>query len=235
MNTGEKLEVIADAVYEKGKEDTIKTLWDAITNKGKKTVGTRMFNECDFTEIQELPYVWKCTSGNMSQMFYNYQGKKLPNPEYVDLSYLPENNTSLYTNSLCAWYSSTNIGGVTDAVFPDYGIPAPNSCESWFSHATALGTIEVLRVHKSTTFKSTFATNSGFFLNLVNITFEGEIGQDLDMSKCPKLSAESLDNIVSHLYDYSTEAPNTHTLMLHADCWTDELKARVEALGWKTA
>ena len=76
MNTGEKLEVIADAVYEKGKEDTIKTLWDAITNKGKKTVGTRMFNECDFTEIQELPYVWKCTSGNMSQMFYNYQGKK---------------------------------------------------------------------------------------------------------------------------------------------------------------
>mgnify|MGYP003300862649 CR=1 FL=1 len=214
MSIDKKFEVIADAVYEKGIDDGVKAMWDAMTNKGTKTVGTRMFNETDFTNVQELPYTWKCTSGNMQYMFYNYQGKKLPNPKYVDLSYLPENNNANHTNSLCQYYSFDNCG-IKDAIFPDYGIPASNHCESWFASATALGTIEVLRVHEGTTFKNTFSTgNATSMLNLMNITFEGVIGQELNMAKCPLLTDASLQNIAEHLKEFSS--PNSAVLTLHA-------------------
>ena len=69
-----------------------------------------------------------------------------------------------------------------------------------------LKTIEKLTVSANTKFTTIFQDSTA----LKNITFEGEIGQDLDVSPCTKLTKASIENIVNHLSD--TASGKTLTL-----------------------
>lgn len=229
MSIAEKFEVIADAVYDKGIDDGVIKLWDAMTAKGEKATCIRTFNETDFTDMQELPYVWKPSSGNFQYAFYNYRGTKLPNPKYLDLSALPLNENTNHSAYFCASWSSTLT---KEGVFPDYGIPARNFYDCWFTSSGALKTIEILRTNENTSFKDTFRLT----LNLENITFEGVIGKNIDFKDCPLLTIESLNNIIDHLKEFPTE--NSANITLHADSKAllgTEGLARILAKGWSYA
>ncbi len=197
-NMDEGVNEVYEAGENTGYDKGILAMWDAMTAKGARSTGRRVFNESDFTDIETLPYPFKPID-NIVQMFYNYRGRKLPRPQYIDLSLpsLPTNNNEDHCDGFCQWWAIPNI--VTDGVFYDYGLPALNTYYGSFSYSSSLGTIEVLRCHENTKFPNTFYSTR----NLVNITFEGVIGQDLNMSSCTKLSTDSQKNIITHLKNFT--------------------------------
>lgn len=218
-NIADKLTTIAEnqqKIYDKGKED----MWSRITVNGTRKNYTRAFNNQDFSGETVPDNLIPRESS--SQMFYNYAGTEYPLG--VDLSNVPSDVAANASTTAALYSWSIHITYIYDMK-----LPAPMGYNSTFSTCRKLKTIEKVRVHKDTTFSNTFLSCN----SLENIEFEGVIGQDISFAESRLLSAASLDNIVSHLKDYSTEAPNTHTITLHADCWTDELRARVTALGWK--
>jgi hypothetical protein len=102
-----------------------------------------------------------------------------------------------------------------------------------FYTAQSLKTIRKLIVNKNVTFTQWF-TNA---IALENITFEGEIGQNISFSGCNKLTRASLINIIEHLYDYSADS-NTYKLTLgttNLDKLTDSEKAIATQKGWTIA
>lgn len=59
---------------------------------------------------------------------------------------------------------------------------------------------------------NTFTTTFTYCDDLQNITFEGVIGNSLSFGRSPKLSSESIDNIIEHLKDLTGTTPQTLTL-----------------------
>jgi hypothetical protein len=107
-----------------------------------------------------------------------------------------------------------------------------NSYSTAYSECYRLKKIHIVRTHKDTTFSDAFSGSTTWALE--EITFEGVIGQNLSMGRCPKLTIESLRNIISCLYDYSAEGV-TKTLTLHstakARLTADDVKAITDK-GW---
>lgn len=189
-------------VYEAGK----KAMWDAFTAFGKRATGTRAFNEGDYTPYDEMPYPFTPT-GSCQQMFYNYRGKILPRPQYVDMSRVPANSGDNLYRTFAYWDKAYT----TEGYVPDYGIQAPINYRYTFDSATAIKTIEIVRSAENTTYEGTFQKCS----NLTNITFEGVIGRDINFSACP-LSVASLKNIISCLCDYTGSSEYSYTITLKA-------------------
>ncbi len=71
-----------------------------------------------------------------------------------------------------------------------------------FWNAQKLKTVTLLKVSEKTTFSNTF----GYCTALENITFEGEICNDINLQWSTKLSAESVHSIVMHLKIYNPYA-----------------------------
>lgn len=68
---------------------------------------------------------------------------------------------------------------------------------------------------------------------LKNITFGGEITKSINFSRCPNLTAESVQSIIDHLADLTGQT--AQTLTFHAtvgEKLTDEQKATVTARNW---
>lgn len=205
MNIAENLEIIAEnvpKVYEAGK----KAMWDAFTAFGKRSVGTRAFCEGDYTPYDEMPYPFTPT-GSCQQMFYNYRGKILPRPQYIDMSRVPTNSGDNLYRTFAYW----DKGFTTEGYIPDYGIQALVNYRYTYDSATAIKTIQVVRSVENTTYEGTFQKCS----NLTHITFEGVIGRNISFSDCTKLSAASIKNIAEHLKDNSgTDKEYAYTLTL---------------------
>lgn len=234
MSIATKLTQIAEneqKVYDAGaasqKAESDLQLWKMLTNNGTKgTAGKydreKMFYLTDFTGYTfAKPLINSGAPGYCTGMFYGYMGTALPDNigfENVDAS---TNIDSLFT-----W-------GTSLTEIPDLGLPAMDSYYHFAMCVYKAKKIAVIRCHKDSTFVGAF-TSSSAAMGLEDITFEGEIGQDLDMSDCAKLTYESLKNISSCLYDYSgTE--ETHTLGLGS---TNQAKlteaelAEITQKGW---
>lgn len=208
MSVAEKLTTIAeneqkvyDAGYAKGDADMDLKLWDMLTQGGKRENFYRAFAQTDFSDYVFPVPVISSENTNCESMFYNYAGAYLPkNIGFEKL--LP----SCDVTYMFCWSS-------TIKEIPDLRLPAMNDYKCVFNSAYRIRKIAVLRCHKDTTFLSAFYSNSTA-MALEEITFEGIIGQDLDMSPCAKLTHESLMSIIGCLYDYSGEEETTHTLSL---------------------
>lgn len=225
----EKLTTIAtneQKIYDKGKEDKEFQFWDIIQIGGTRTNYSSAFQYWA-SEYIRPPY--KVTPSGSGAVFNNLCAYA-PNLKKVEAEYFDLSKTKPPTAASTASNYNLFINCPALEEVEDIGIQA-GGYYSTFRNCASLHTIAVIRCAKEGIYTFTFAGASA----LVNITVEGVIGTNISFSDSPLLSAESLDSIVSHLYDYSTEAPNTHTLTLHADCWTDELRTRVTALGWKAA
>ena len=192
MSIAEKFEVIADAVYEKGEENTRLAAWNAITGYGTRTNGQRMFAETDFSNF-DFPKTIKITA-SAQQMFYNYKGDMLPPKNKIDLSEL----TISAASTTYIFAQSAEIIEI-----PDYGTPAANSLAYAFQKCGKLETIEKIRCNKNTIFATTAAPSASHaFLgcnSLKNVTFEGEIGKDINFIDCPNLTLTTLLHIIGQL------------------------------------
>lgn len=224
MSISDKLKTIAEneqKVYDKGRTDGydagLVAMWDAITGKGKRYTGERMFAYADFTNIEELPYPVVITD-SAYRMFYSYYGKKMPRPQYIDLSKMDKTKT---VQQIFSWIAERIENGWSKSVvIPDYGLPAMDDYGSAFSSSSSIGTITLLRVHEGTIFTSTFNSCS----NLKNISFEGVIGRSISFTSCP-LTVESMKNIILHLKNYKgTANEGTYTLTLKDTCKTEMAK-----------
>ena len=104
-----------------------------------------------------------------------------------------------------------------------------------FYNTTSLKTIRKLTVNKNVTFSNWFTYAS----SLEDITFDGEIGQNISFSDCKKLTHDSLMSIINHLYDYKAEGDtSTHTCTIGSTNLaklTDTEKAIATEKGWTLA
>lgn len=203
MSISEKLTAIAEneqRVYDAG----VAWLENALIHQRTaidKFSSTKLFEKADLTG-----YTFKKTyrpKGSLIMTFYDYKGTELP--KNMDFSGV----TSVYDSmsaqrQLFMW--STALKEI-----PDYGLGAITLGNS-FDYCRALVTIEKIRITKTIT-PPTFKE----VISLVNIRFEGEIGQSISFSSSSKLSIESLRNIISCLYDFvGNGETTTQTLTLHA-------------------
>ena len=84
-------------------------------------------------------------------------------------------------------------------------------------------TVDKMIVKRTLKYTNSFSSSYG----LENITFEGEIGQDISFKACSNLSVDSVKNIILHLVNYSgTSESGTHTLTLN-----DSTKTAMAELG----
>jgi hypothetical protein len=116
---------------------------------------------------------------------YNKYDDSIFNPQY-DMVCM-DNATS----GLGMFYSNTLI---TDTKKP---IHFTRSAQAAFYNMTSLNTIPKIVVNSATTFQNTFL----FCTQLVNITVEGVIGQDISFSDSKKLSRASIYSIIRALSD----------------------------------
>ena len=216
MSIAEKLTTIAeneqrvyDSGYDKAERDKELKIWEILSGNGTRIRYEKCFYSASFPK--DYTFAKPIVPNYCTQMFYDMKGQF---PKNIDLSNVkPSNmttsNESNQNSGLFAW-------SVNATYLYDMGLQAPGVYFSTWSYCKALKTIEKIRVTKSTKFSgSSIGPPFEQCGALENVTFEGEIGQNLSMSSCSKLTYESLSNIISCLYDYSAEGV-TKTLTLHA-------------------
>ncbi len=101
-----------------------------------------------------------------------------------------------------------------------------------FVRCSRLVTIPLLKLTNVTKFSNTFAVCS----KLENITIEGSIDVNFNISATAVLTNESVQSIIDHLKDLT--GATTQTLTFHADVGaklTDEQKASITAKNWTLA
>lgn len=205
MSIADKLTAIAqncESIYSRGFNEGFaegsvmagENLYSAITLDGKRTIYTDAFSRTNY-EFIGVPFPEPITpTSRIDRMFYIYYGASLP---WVDLSKVP-------TNVSCqSLFSRSKLKTI-----PDLGLPAMNSYLNVFRNCADLVTVRCLRVKQRTTFQATFEGCS----SLQNITFEGEIGQNISFSGCPELTKASIVNMFDKLTVYSS---GSHTVTLH--------------------
>lgn len=171
-------------------------IWRMKTRNGTREY-YRAFQQEDWSGYSFIKPIAPTNTTSCEAMFYDYIGTHLPGN--LDFSGL---KPTANIGSLFTW--STSLVEIYDI-----GLPAMNSYHYTFNQAYKLKKIHVLRAHENTTFAETFLTTSA----LEEITFEGVIGKNLTMSSCPKLTHDSLMNIISCLKDYSEDTSGTvHSL-----------------------
>lgn len=149
----------------------------------------------------------------------NCWNMEIYNPKYPILATSCE---SLFNNG--AWLTDTLVPIELTGTL-DYGFP-------W---CTELVTIRKLKVAKATKYTNTFKGCS----KLANVTFDGEIGQNISFEDCNKLTKDSLLSIINHLYDFVTTGEGgTHTCTLGSTNLaklSDTEKAIATQKGWTLA
>lgn len=211
-------------VYEAGVEFGMVEWENFILNK--RTGFKYLFYEADLKG-----YVFRKTVKPMSKttyenarMFYSYAGTEYP--RNIDLSNLTDESIRSDGSNARQFFTwSTNVECV-----PDYGIPALNMDTS-YTYLRKCHTIEKIRIGETNTPPSFSNTT-----NLVNLTFEGVIGKNINVSPCTKLSHDSLMNIIECLKDYSEDTSGTvYTLIMGSTNiakLTDEEKEIIYGKGW---
>ena len=115
--------------------------------------------------------------------------------------------------------------GITDTLFPIDATTNPTSHSMIFLNASKLITIRKIIVNSATTFLRWFNGCKA----LVNIEFEGEIGNDISFAVASLLSNESVQNIIDHLTSVST----AKTVTFHANIVLSEAqKTTINSKGW---
>jgi hypothetical protein len=196
MSIGEKFELIADAVYEVGKQDGDLAYFNMLTNNGKRTQYYGAFAMADFSGYT-FPYLIQPTEYGCGRIFWNYPGTSLPGN--IDFTKIVEDSNGYYQNFMYAI-------NVKEIVF---NAPAPKAYVQTFDYCAKMERLIGVNVAETTTF------NRGF-LNcyaLRELTMFGTLGQTVSFAQSP-LNKASIENIIDILS--STASGKTLTLKLSA-------------------
>ena len=191
MSIAEKFEIIADAVYDKGKQDEYDRFWDTYQNFGNKRIYTYAFGGEGWTdELLKPKYPIVTTTGNnkTNQMFYFASNvKKIMFPIYL---YESSNNSTFYGASQLEQIGDDTGGGLW--------VTKSRTYTSNFTSCSALKEIRFIDYNE----KGEYVPS--------------EIGNDISFSSCSLFSAESLINIIKHLVQNpDASASERKTLSIH--------------------
>lgn len=223
-----------------GKQAEHSKMWDRLQLNGNLTnyiPQTGYFNGKQFGFNNFYPKYDIKPIGNASHLFYAWENNAsygVTDNKGSLKQRLEECGVVLDTSKATILTSCFAYTRLTEIPTIDFtGITSPNSTTGVFAHAySALITIEKIITKESVTYKNWFINT-----DVTNVTFEGVIGQDLDMSYGSRLTVESMNNIISCLKDYS-DTDTTHTLSLGSTKLaklTDAEKAVATQKGWTLA
>lgn len=201
-------------VYEAGKAEESRVWWDCITNGNKRTVFDFAFYQTDFGKVTggwNPPYRLKPTYA--PRMFYAAAGITKIKKEQIDTA---NNNSANYMFANCR-----DLEEIEE-------IEIGSDCMYAFSSCTKLKTIGKLIIRSGITGLSENSPPFAGCTALENITIEGAIPYTLGFAQASKLTAESIESIVSALSDESSgqaltfnKAVKTTYYNAHTDEYTD--------------
>ena len=194
MSIAGEFETIADAVYDKGKQDEYDRFWDSFQKNGTLRFYGNAFSGNgwnDETFNPKYPIVTDVNVNRSNNVFVYSQITKIMCPLY----FYDSTSISTFANN----YSLTKIGDDTGG-----GIWVTRN-RTWASNFSGCTKLEEVRF---------------IDYNEKGEYVPSEIGNSIDFKNCTLLSVDSQVNIIKHLVDYSTESTGTYTLTLHADAWT---------------
>jgi hypothetical protein len=208
--------------FEAGKKSEHDAFWDGFQNKGARRQYARGLIGYGFTFENFYPKYDIIIDGDGSQVFYAWEATS--NSLHIKGSLkkrLEDCGVRLDTSKATTLTGLFNYNQfITEVPTIDFtGLTSASS--GVFSNASqALTTIEKIITKESVTYSKWFKND----WLLVNVAFEGVIGQDIDFKDSSKLSKASIESIVSHLSD--TASGKTLTLSKVAvDAFDDEVTA----------
>ena len=191
MNIGEKIEIVADAVYEKGKQTQFNNFWDRYLNEDVVTTNVSHmqkfsgigWNDDTFYPTKDLKvgygYMWFMYNRvtNIKQRLIDC-GVKLDFSNASDLGSFYEGCVSSEVPEI----DLTNVSRSTGA-------------QRLFYECKKLITIDKIRT------KNTIAYGNDFIgcVALENLGWDGIIGKSIDIGDSTKLTTESIVNTFEHL------------------------------------
>lgn len=204
--------VDTDEIYKQAQKE----VWRGITNNGTREHYANGF------QYQDLAYLYpyfSMTPTNAGYMFA--QTKNGGQLDFVDR--FGQFGTTLDFSRATSMARTFYVSGATRLGVID--CTSATSLEYLVSSSSYLHTIEKMIVRAENTYNSAFnAANA-----LVEIRFEGEIGNDIDFSTCSNLSHESILSIIGHL---KQGAGKTLTLGATNLAKSDDYINLIESKGW---
>ena len=211
MNIAEKLTRIAeneqrvyDAGYTKGlesgdygagvevgKNEATTKFWDDFTDRGERTTYARAFYYWGAEYIRPTRKIIPTTADSAVNTFaQNFKLKKVE-AAYFDFSQKPRSTTT-QSAYYFAFYNCKALEEIEDI-----GMQADFAYNNAFANCTKLYTIAKIRCDEDTLFTNAF----DYCNTLQNVTFDGVIGQNINVRWSTKLSKDSITNIISCLSD----------------------------------
>ena len=224
MSISEKFEVIAEAVYEKGRQDEWSDFWDIFQNKGERKDYNNAFRRWDCEYIRPK-YKAVSTNGGRARIFEANLKLKKVEKEYFDFSKASPTNQS--TDNYFTFQHCEALEEIEDI-----GLMGEYAYGNTFINCYKLHTIELVRSNENVVFTDTFKNCH----ELKNITFEGVIGKNISFSESRLLTVESLNSIIDHLKDFTAAGSGSATITLHTDSKTligEEGLKRITNKGWE--
>ena len=227
-------EIIADAVYEKGKKYEYDKFWDANQDNGSRTYyaggyrGNSGWTKDNFYPKYDIKPV-----GNASQIFYAWEYVAKHN---IDLAQRLEDcgvilDTSQATNLQSAFnytkFTRIPTVDITGTTIANEGLFGNN----WGT----LVTIDKIIMNENNLISKTWFSNCS---GLINLTIEGKIGQnDFNVKDCKKLTKESLLSILKALSLNLTETKTitfstVHQSIIETDPDCKPYYDAAKAAGW---
>ncbi|MBR2500162.1 MAG: hypothetical protein IKB60_03690 [Clostridia bacterium] len=182
MSLGEKFEVIADSVYEKGKDDQLDYFWETFQEKGARQEWAGAFKNSWWNDNTFRPK-YLIAPTNADSIFSN---SAITNGELLRGKLDLSKNTNGYSNFYAAKFKT----------LPPLDFSSCTKIANGFGNNFSLTKIEKLILNDEGT--TTFSGPVFHCPSLSYIRFEGVIGNTVTMSACP-LSKDSIKSVLEHL------------------------------------
>lgn len=228
-----------DEVYEAGKaagsDSQYDTFWDAFQQNGTRTNYARAFYEnvgWNATTFRPKYDIVPKYGGEILQAFYK-------TGDIGDLNAILEDCGVVLDLSKCEELNGVFYGaGITTLPVID--------CSSCLSFISTFGSNNMVSITEVRNVQETATFNTASFsaLLLEEVRFTGTIGTSISFQEAPRLSVDSIKNIISHLKNYAgTDDESTYKITIRSERW-DALEASgsapnggtwkdyVMSLGW---
>lgn len=178
--------------FEAGKQAEYDAFWDAFQNSGTRTYYADAFRGATFEYIRPKHKITPKDKGGASRIFYGCNFLKKAEAAYIDFSQIPRGThiSDTYYNTFTMCYELEEVEDI--GFVPTFGYG------STFNVCRSLRKIAVIRADAGTQFlNDTFGNCTA----LEEITFDGEIGSDINFRWSTKLTRASIESIINHLSD----------------------------------
>ena len=202
------VEGVAATAHSAGYEDRRAEFWEMYQNSGERVQYDTGFAGVSWNEETFQPmYDIYPTSAYMMFRYFGTQNKPFDLQEHLDglgITLDFSNCTNIYLAFMGTRFTRVGEINCTKAT----------NTRTLFNASSYLKTIDKLILNNNGTNEMQQIFQS--CKSLENVTFEGVIGESLDVGMATKLTKASLDSIISVLKDFSRTS-TTATLTLHAD------------------